>query len=251
MEFRLCFDTIPEQFDRWRVHYCPALFEYFIGKAGIGKGTKILEIGSGTGQATDPVLDTGCDFTAIELGKNFSDVLRRKYGSRDNFTLVNDDFVTHDFGGERFGVIYSAAAIQWIPEPAAFSRAFGLLKPGGMLAMMYLSADYQTPDPALFADIQKVYDEYFKPETSYPKGSFSYDNAVNYGFTEPETKLFHGRRQYTADEYVQYIGTHSDHIILKEPFRTPFFEGVRAAVLAHGNKVVYNDTYILKTVRKP
>ena len=253
MEFRLCFDTIPEQFEKWRIHYSPELFEYLIEKKGIGKGVKVLELGPGTGQATDPILDTGCDYTAIELGKNFADVLRKKYGGRDNYKLINDDFITHDFGDERFDLIYSAATIQWIPEDIAFPKTFGLLKSGGMLAMMFLHGDYQTPNPELFADIQKVYDEYFirKKENTYKSGAFTYDNAVDHGYTELETKYFHGTREYTADEYLQYIGTHSDHIMLEEPYRTPFFEGIREAVLKHGNKVVFNDTYILKTVIKP
>lgn len=249
MEFRLCFDSIPEQFEKWRIHYSDELFEYLIGKAGIGMGTKVLEIGPGTGQATDPILDTGCDYTAIELGKNFSDMLDKKYGSRDNYRLINDDFITHDFGTDRFDFIYSAATIQWIPEDIAFGKTFELLKSGGLLAMMFLHGDYESTDPELYADIQKVYDEYFKPETQY-KGGFRYDNAVNYGYTELETKYFKGRREYTADEYIQYIGTHSDHIMLKEPYRTPFFEGIHKAVKAHGDKIVYDDTYILKTVRK-
>ncbi|SEK66360.1 class I SAM-dependent methyltransferase [Ruminococcus albus] len=250
MEYRLCFDTIPEQFDKWRIHYSPELFEHIIAKTGIGRGTKVLELGPGTGQATEPILATGCDYTAIELGENFAEMLRRKYGGRENFSLINDDFITHDFGGAKFDFIYSAATIQWIPEDIAFSKTFELLESGGMLAMMYLHGDYQTPDPALFADIQKVYDAYFKPPTNY-KGGFVYDNAVNYGFTGLETKYFKGRREYTADEYIQYIGTHSDHIMLEEPYRTPFFEGVYKAVMSHGGKVVYDDTYILKTVRKP
>ncbi|MBR6874506.1 MAG: methyltransferase domain-containing protein [Ruminococcus sp.] len=249
MEFRLVFDTIPEQFDRYRVRYSRELFDCLIGSAHIGRGTKVLEIGPGTGQATDPVLDTGCDYTAIELGKNFAQLLHQRYGSRENYKLINGDFITHDFGDEKFNLIYSAAAIQWIPEDTAFGKCFELLKSGGMLAMMYLSADYRSPDPELFADIQKVYDRYF--ERSCQHGKFDYDNAPAYGFTEPVTRCFKGRREYTADEYLNYIGTHSDHIVLEEPNRTPFFEGLREAVLRHGNKVVYEDTYILKTVIKP
>ena len=48
MEFRKIFDTIPEQFDRYRPRYCPALFEYLIHDAGIGPGKRVLEIGPGT-----------------------------------------------------------------------------------------------------------------------------------------------------------------------------------------------------------
>lgn len=254
MELRLSFDTIPEQFDKWRVHYSPELFDHLIAKAGIGRGTKVLELGPGTGQATDPILGTECDYTAIELGRNFAEVLRKKYGSRENYRLINDDFITHDFGGERFGLIYSAATIQWLPEETAFGKTFELLKSGGMLVMMFLHGDYETPNPELYADIQKVYDKYFKHddyEYTCRGGSFRYDNALNYGYTELETVSFKGEREYDADSYLQYIGTHSDHITLKEPYRTPFFEGIRKAVLAHGNRVVFNDSYILKTAVKP
>lgn len=251
MEYRLCFDTIPEQFDKWRIHYSPELFEYLIKKANIGKSVRVLELGPGTGQATAPILDTGCDYTAIELGSNLAAMLQKKYGSRDNFKLINDDFITYDFGDEKFDLIYSAATIQWIPEDVAFGKTFELLNSGGLLAMMFLHGDYETADPGLYADIQKVYDEYFKPETNYPHGAFKYDTAVNYGYTELETEYFKGRREYNAGDYVRYIGTHSDHISLKEPYRTPFFEGIHKAVKNHGDKIVYNDTYILKTVRKP
>ena len=56
--FNKAFDTIPEQFDKIRPRYSAVLFEYFIKEAGIGVETKVLEIGSGTGQATDPILGT-------------------------------------------------------------------------------------------------------------------------------------------------------------------------------------------------
>ena len=251
MEQRLVFDTIPEQFDEFRPHYGKELFDYFISKANIGRGTKVLEIGPGTGQATTPVLETGCDYKAIELGEHLAEFMREKYKGYENFSLVNDDFITYDFGEEKFDVIYSAATIQWIPEKVAFSKTFELLKSGGMLAMMFLRMDYETPQPELYKEIQRVYDEHFKPEYKYTMGSFKYDNALNYGYTQLETDLFHGVREFTGDEYMKYIGTHSDHISLKEPYRTPFFKGIENAVKAHGDRVVFNDTYILKTVCKP
>ena len=63
MEYRKLFDTIPEQFDRYRPRYSPELFADLIGYAGIGPGRTVLELGPGTGQATDPILETGCIIT--------------------------------------------------------------------------------------------------------------------------------------------------------------------------------------------
>ena len=101
MEYRKVFDTIPEQFDKFRPRYSPELFEYFIKEAGIVAQTKVLEIGPGTGQATDPILGTGCDYNAIELGEHLYEKMKEKYGARPNFHIVNDDFITHDFGEQK------------------------------------------------------------------------------------------------------------------------------------------------------
>ena len=167
MEFRKIFDTIPEQFDRYRPRYCPALFEYLIHDAGIGPGKRVLEIGPGTGQATDPILQTGCDYHAIELGEHLCAKMREKYDRFPNFHLVHDDFITHDFGQQRFDMVYSAATIQWIPEEVAFSKTFELLKPGGVLAMMLTRSDYRTPNEALYEKIQQLYAQYYKPDIPY------------------------------------------------------------------------------------
>ena len=105
MELRRVFDAIPEQFDRFRPRYSRELFDSLIEYAGIGPGKRVLELGPGTGQATDPILETGCDYTAIELGEHLSAKMREKYGRFPNFHLVNDDFITHDFGRRRFDMI--------------------------------------------------------------------------------------------------------------------------------------------------
>lgn len=115
MEFRKIFDTIPEQFDQFRPRYSQELFDFLIDYAGIAPEKSVLELGPGTGQATDPILKTGCDYHAIELGEHLFAKMQDKYGTYPNFHIVNDDFITHDFGQQRFDMIYSAATIQWIP----------------------------------------------------------------------------------------------------------------------------------------
>ena len=52
MEFRKIFDTIPDQFDKYRPRYSQELFDSLIEYAQIGKGKNVLELGPGTGQAT-------------------------------------------------------------------------------------------------------------------------------------------------------------------------------------------------------
>lgn len=251
MEFRKVFDTIPDQFDKYRPRYSTELFDYLIEYAGIGPGKSVLELGPGTGQATAPILDTLCDYHAIELGEHLTAMMECKYGGRTNFSIVNDDFITHDFGSQKFDVIYSAATIQWIPEEIAFTKTFELLKPGGTLAMMYTRGEYRTPNEALYQKIQQVYVEYFRPETEYVHSRFQYANAPNYGYVELEKREYHGKREMTAEEYVAFSGTHCDHIVIPEPYRSKFFHGLKEAVLEAGDKIVFNDTFVLFLAKKP
>lgn len=251
VEFRKVFDTIPEQFDKYRPRYSAELFTDLIDYAGVGPGKTVLELGPGTGQATDPILNTGCDYHAIELGEHLAAMMRRKYGEYPNFSLVNDDFITHDFGSQRFDMIYSAATIQWIPEEIAFSKTFAMLKPGGTLAMMVTHGDFKTPNEVLFGKIQESYSEYFKPETEYKHGSFKYTNATNYGYVDFERREYYGRREFTADEYVAFSGTHCDHLVIPEPYKSKLYNGLREAVLEAGNMIVFHDTHILFLAKKP
>ncbi|MGI5896871.1 MAG: class I SAM-dependent methyltransferase [Oscillospiraceae bacterium] len=251
MDFRKIFDTIPEQFDKYRPRYCAELFTDLIAYAKIGPEKTVLELGPGTGQATDPILNTGCNYNAVELGEHLYEVMKRKYGHYSNFNIVNDDFITHDFNDQKFDMIYSAATIQWIPEEVAFSKTFNLLKPGGTLAMMLTKADYKTPNEDLYRKIQQVYSEYFKPETEYKYDAFNYSNIVDYGYVNFEQREYYGKREFTADEYAAFSGTHCDHIVIPEPYKSKFFNGLKEAVLNAGNKIVFHDTFILFLAKKP
>lgn len=250
MEFRRVFDTIPEQFDRWRTRYCREAFESIIACSRLDASKSALEIGPGTGQATEPILKTGCDYLAIELGAHLAAFTRDQFSCYPNFHIVNADFETYDFGNRTFDLVYSAATIQWIPEEIGFARAFRLLKDGGTFAMMMTRSDYRSPNEALYQRIQQVYTRYFHPETAYAQ-KMNYTNVIHYGFTDLVCREYQSRRVLSAEEYTAYIGTHSDHIVLREPDRSEFFTGVRNAILEAGDRIEIEDTVILYLARKP
>lgn len=250
MEFRKVFDTIPEKFDKWRPHYCKEAFDCIINNAKLDSSKSVLEIGPGTGQATEPILKTNCNYLAIELGENLYNFTKNKFNSYNNFHIVNGDFELFNYGDKKFDLVYSASTIQWLPEQIAFSKSFELLKNGGYLAMMMLHGDYKTPNETLYREIQEVYSKYFKPETPYTQ-KLIYRNALNYGFTDFQEYKFQSKRTYNAQNYIEYLGTHCDHIVLQEPYKDNFFDGIREAILKHNDKIEFIDTIVLYLTKKP
>ncbi|MBO4439252.1 MAG: hypothetical protein J5798_07870 [Spirochaetaceae bacterium] len=83
------------------------------------------------------------------------------------------------------------------------------------------------------------------------KALFNHQHATDYGYVDFEKREFYGKREMTADQYVAFSGIYCDHMVIPELFNTQFFEGLRNAVLAHGNKIVFNDTYVMYLARKP
>ena len=251
MDFRKTFDTIPEQFDKWRPRYCEELYSEIITQTALSPHKSALEIGPGTGQATEPFLKTGCDYLAIELGKNFAEFMTNKFSSYDNFHIVNDDFETHNFGDRRFDLIYSAATIQWIPENIGFPKIFDLLKPGGILAMFMTYSDYKSGNEELYEQMEEVYRKHFYVEAKYTC-KLDYEHVLNYGFTDLNYYEWKIERFLNADQYVEYLaGTQVEHITLKEPYKTRFYEGIREAVMNAGNQIKIIDTIALYMTKKP
>lgn len=250
MDFRKVFDSVPEEFDKWRFRYCDELFADVIEYAKLDVSKAALEIGPGTGQATEPILKTGCSYLAIELGENLAEFTKNKFGSYNNFQIVNADFETYDFGQRQYDLVYSAATIQWIPEEIGFPKVYDLLKSNGTFAMMLTHTDFKSSNEALYLKIQEVYSEYFHPETEYTC-RLEYKNVVNYGFTDFECRQYHKTIEYNADDYVSLISIHADHLTLQEQYKSKFYAGIRDAILSFGNKIILNNTIILYLARKP
>jgi hypothetical protein len=150
---------------------------------------------------------------------------------------------------EHFDLVYAAATIQWLDETVAYRKSYEILKGGGFLALFLMSGNYQDTDPELYAEIQGVYDRYFVTAQPYNR-KFNYLNGTAHGFSFSGKHVFKGIREYTADEYLEYIGTHSNHITIYPEYRECFFEGIRQAILHHGDRITFNDDYILYLYKK-
>ena len=72
------FDTVVDTYDKMRPGYPDDLYQAVFDYVNINETSRVLEIGSGSGQATEPVLRKGCALTAVEYGENFSEILKNR-----------------------------------------------------------------------------------------------------------------------------------------------------------------------------
>src|SRR5258706_13838474 len=74
---RASFNSMAAQYDASRPTYPPALIRHVIERAGLTSGSRILEIGAGTGKATFSFAQRGYEMLCLEPGVEMGKILRR------------------------------------------------------------------------------------------------------------------------------------------------------------------------------
>ncbi len=134
-------------YDFGRPGYPDRVYELLQSICGLGAGSRVLEIGPGTGQATGRLLACGAMVTAVELGAEMAAALEAKFEGQDLSVEVGA-FEDVALDSESFDLIVAATSFHWVPPETGLPRCADLLRPGGWLALWWTYfGDPDRPDP--------------------------------------------------------------------------------------------------------
>lgn len=252
MDLRMTFNEDELNYDRFRPTYLPELFEQILNAA--GRPGKALEIGIGTGQATQSFLDAGYRLTAIDIGSRMIDFCRQKFAGTPHFQAVCADFESFD-PGESYDLIYSATAFHWIPEQTGYPKAKALLRPGGTLALFWNHPYVNRDDDPLHREISRIYQKYqpgpapaeFSPKDCHPILA----RLERYGFDNIRSTLFHGVRTLEAREYIALMNTYSCHRAMPADRKRGLEQEIAQAIDHSGGTLKIYDTIDLYLAQRP
>jgi len=107
-------------------------FDWALEQCGIGKGTRVLEIGPGWGAFAGHALQAGARFTGITNSEVSQTYLRGKLANfGNNFDIELTDFYQYQ-PKEKFDAIVIMGVIEHLPDYERVLKKFSsLLKPGG------------------------------------------------------------------------------------------------------------------------
>lgn len=255
------FDTVASVYEKLRPGYVEELYQAIFDYIPINESSKVVEVGIGGGQATLPFLRTGCELTAVEYGKQLSELCREKFKEYPNFSVITSKFEDASVKYDNYDLVFSASAFHWVPEEIGYPKVFAMLKRGGVFAR-FANHPFRCKDnPDLSREIDRIYGEYYYKyynlRQSIPSEYCKEDAKVRasiaekYGFVDIQYALFQRIRSFTASEYITLIGTYSDHIAMEETIRTEFFIKIEEAITNHGGTINIYDTIDLQLARKP
>ncbi|WP_250034815.1 class I SAM-dependent methyltransferase [Paractinoplanes maris] len=123
------FNEVPELYERVRPGYPDELFDDLAELAGLRPGSAVLEIGSGTGQATRSLVGRGYAVTALEPGEQMAAIARRKLAGSGGFHLETTTFEQWDARGAQFHALVAASSWHWVDPGAGWPKAHAVLGP--------------------------------------------------------------------------------------------------------------------------
>jgi SAM-dependent methyltransferase len=149
LELGATFDGAAEGYDA-RPPYPEAIYTLLVERCGIGSGSRVLEIGPGTGQATMRLLELGAEVTAVEAGAALAARLRSRAAVEPGRALevVISPFETAELPAAAFDLAAAATSFHWVDPAIGLAKVARHLRPGGWLALWWtVFGDPNRPDP--------------------------------------------------------------------------------------------------------
>jgi SAM-dependent methyltransferase len=248
-QLRTMFEEVPELYQRARPSYPAELFDDLADLAGLSEGSRVLEIGCGTGQATLSLARRGYSVLCVELGAGLAAAARRNLEPFPNVEVVHANFESWEPERADFDAIVAFTAFHWVDPELRYEKAARLLREGGSLVVAG-SLHVQRPGgDSFWTDVQEDYDAVVpSPENRPPpfpdeiddlreeierSGRFEYVAARRYVWDQP----------YSVDEYISLLNTYSGHRALDDERRTQLYDRIRRRIEARPDRRVVK-TYI-------
>jgi SAM-dependent methyltransferase len=238
---RQTFGSVAEQYDRARPTYPAAIFDDLAELAGLEPGSRVLEIGPGTGKATAELARRGYVVTGVELSSNLAQVARRNVPSAE---IEVGEFETWEPREAGFDAVVAFAAFHWIAPDLRYSKTARLLRPGGALAAVHGSHVLPEDGDPFFVEVQEDYDNVVPHPNNGPPPppegaeSWTAQFVASGVFDRVEERRRLQPLMYSADEFVALLGTFSDNLALPAEQREELFRRIQARIAARPSGLV-------------
>jgi SAM-dependent methyltransferase len=211
---RAGFDADAEAYQRTRPVCPPEMFDDVVHLAGLAPGSRVLEIGCGTGQATVPLAERGLAVTAVELGASLAALARLRTARFPAVAVVTSTFEDWRPADDRpCDAVVAFNSLHWVDQRVRYARPAALLRAGGALVVAGCSWARPSDAEPFWTDVQEDYLAVGFPGSPPPPPEqippwHLPQEALDY-FTETASRRYPFQMTYSAADYLAQLSTQS------------------------------------------
>jgi SAM-dependent methyltransferase len=251
---RTTFDEVAELYDEARPGYPEPLIEDVVSLADIPPGSRILEIGCGTGQATLPFARRDYAMLCLELGEHLAALAAGHCRPYPKVEIQNLAFEDWPLQRESFDLVISASAFDWIAPEIGYPKAAAALKASGSIALFW--HDHVGADSPFFRaarELREQVPEMAESVKAKPPGTrvraIEQEIQASALFGPVVTRRYPWSTEYTADRYIKLLKTYSAVRSLPPESRHQFLDGIRELTARFGGVVATEYVTVLLVAR--
>jgi SAM-dependent methyltransferase len=134
-EGRRLFGLDPAAYDSARPGHAARVYEILVERCGLAEGTRVLEVGPGTGQATRRLLELGARVLALEPDPALAVYLEDTLAARIEVKVAALEDAELDAAG--FDLAVAASSFHWVDEEVGLAMLFEALRPAEWIALWW------------------------------------------------------------------------------------------------------------------
>ncbi|MGM1048824.1 MAG: class I SAM-dependent methyltransferase [Bacillota bacterium] len=241
------FNQMSDYYDKFRPSYPLDVVEKIIQETGINQTSQLLEIGAGSGKATELFAAQDLNICCIEPGPDLVERGTKKFANNRRVGFITARFEEYDLPQQQYDVIYSTQAFHWIPQPIGYEKCAFALKDKGYLALMWNM--YITYENKLDQELLEISNRYggftdFLSSDGCEKRIASICSAIENSrlFHSPHVYRFPWSQEYTADEYFGFVLTSNSFVQRSDEEKQRAYQDITVLANKHGR--VINRPYI-------
>lgn len=221
-----------------------------------------LEIGAGTGKATEAFARRGVPVLALEPDPAMAAVAARRTLAFPSVRIEQAAFEDWPVDAGSVDLVFSGQAWHWVRPEVRGPKAAGALRPDGVLALFWHRPDWPEDDPVRAA-LDACYVEHapglrargpsFPGLGPMPDRREREEIADSSLFTDVVARHHPWASESTTDDYLDLLATQSDHRLLPDEDRRRLLNAVRAVIdeLGESIRVPYDTLLVLARPARP
>ncbi len=231
-------------YERVRPEYPSEVIANIVSKTGIGAKSRLLEIGSGPGTATQSFAELGCTMECVEPNPHFVEIVRQRFESNPNILVHESTFEEYHHTSELVDAIIAATSFHWVERQIAFAKTASLIKSSGFLILLWNHELQPLEEDG--GPISQIYKR-FAPELSPVEEESqivaklkSISNWVRGSdhFLPPHFGFVVTSVRYTAERYIDALQSYSPYLQLDKEVKNKLLQAIFDLVkLKHGNAI--------------
>lgn len=234
------FDQIAVNYEKYRPGYPKELIGEIFSLVNLSSSGTILEVGSGSGKATELLAQRGHVILCLEPSNELISLAKVKFQGDAGVVFSNTTFEDWQPDKFTFDLVVSAQAFHWIDPSIGYKKTAAILRNEGWLALFWNM--YPKNEDFLTKQIDKLY-RGILPEVSpynYSEdliGRRKVDIEDSGYFKNVLVKRFFWKIPYSTEEYVRYLDTFGVYSRLSDSTREVFFQELARTIDSCGGVI--------------